>query len=263
MRKGYELWTKAASVLLVAIMLSSMIHIPVYAIPRFAIFNIQKDGHDLSANVRIDNSQYFATAYLNGTRITLTGVYNASGIPQTSMQCLAMVPIPDGQPLRIPQCGSGDPWWEWWRQYCNGNAAPPCQYSNSYVEWGGVCTTTPYDGSNCDPIAHIFLDNQTVIAGEYKLGILAAFVGIISGIADPPLGVVAGGFVAILSLGFKYMYDLDKNPDQSMEFWLPYDPINVNYALTAPLFLGSMYVATPHWWWQMFADTAPSNVQRR
>jgi len=228
---------KILSAILIAVMVLAMFQIPSIYAPTVSIFNLQRNGPFISADLRISQSRYFATGYVNGSEISVSGIYNySSGIEQT-IPCVAMEPPSTGQPLRIPECGGGGGLQCW--MFCMGNAY-------SYVSTNRPMCGTPYT-SSCVSSYYLYLDNITAINGQSAVVLITILLGFISAILVNPLLIMATALSGVIAYAYATLYSNDMNPDKSFSLWVPYDWTNVENACCSSGFDG----ATPHFWWSI------------
>jgi hypothetical protein len=265
---------KPVSVTLAVILALTVFQIPVVTAPLFSVFNITREGNHFSANIRYGHNLYFGTAYQNGSKTLVTGMYGSAGLPvqgSTYFNCLEMAPIANGEPLRIPECG-GYIYWAWYLQYCQWNPTfagcinfscqndpvQGCTDSSYFEATAGPCIVPPYT-SNCESASHLHLDNATAINGQTALIVIAFLTGIIGGLLLGPPGAVAGLLPGLLAIGYNVLYANDMNKDKSFDLWTPLDWGNV----AAGTFGLGFDAATPHFWWTLYGDTIPVIVGNR
>jgi hypothetical protein len=246
---------KPASIALAVILAMALFNIPIITTPLFSIFNVTRNGSQVAANFRLQNSLYFGTAYVNGSIGMITALYNSSGIAQSGF-CFQMAPIADGsQPLRIPECGGGGGLYYYAEACFNSPGLSICTDSTTW-SWSG-CLVPTYT-TECVPVLWIHLAPSDAINGQTAMAVMAFIAGILLIVSTAGAGTVLAILMGLLAIAYSALYQADKNSDSSFDIWIPYDSTNIALGI-----VGELIIATPHWWWHLHDNIIPLAYQSR
>lgn len=231
--------TLPLSFLLTTVIGLTIIQVPVFYPSAIEILSTHRNGAFLSTSVRLHQEIYFGTGYLNGSTISVTGVFNSHGIPQLGF-CWEMAPMASNdQPLRIPQCGGGG----------GINCFGLCPIANSWVTTNANICNTPYTGG-CVPAFHMYLDPITAIDGSSALLLITILMGLAGAILVNPLLLTATAIAGMTYYSYSTLYGGDANPDKSFDLTVPWDFTNALMAVS-----GAPDGAMPHYWWKISGYT--------
>lgn len=242
---------KTLSILLAVVMIVSTLQIPIFVQPPLSILSFQRKGSDAYATILVQHQLYHAFAHVNGSVISLTGMYDNNGVPQIGF-CWEMAPMPtNGFPLRTPQCGGGG---------CCKCYYALCYMSSTFIDTTQSICKTPYN-DGCVPAMLLYLDPTTALQGQVAVAGIVVLCGLLTVFFPNPLTGLATAVSAVIAYSYSTLYQSDKPSDGSFVLWTPTDAYN---AYLAFLGTGSFWSATTNYWWRMnFDGSLPFPAQHR